>query len=141
MCDNAFEVQKQWTPQDGDRYFDSRVCQQEGEFLVYDKSFKPEDASNFDYIDPAFCAWLPSQDQLQMIIFKNPDFDYFDIKLRLFCNWIITGGISPGSDHNYKKQFKSMEQLWLAFYMLVEHDKVWNNDDCEWEPIKTGGNK
>lgn len=69
--------------------------------------------------------WLPRQDQLQeMVGFTEKN-----------CGWFykFTSGHYPLPDnthfHHADTCFNSMEQLWLAFIMKQEYNKVWDGGD------------
>ena len=70
--------------------------------------------------------WLPRQDQLQEMVRRdNQDFPNFALN---FCTWVSTKLWSPFLD-----KFTSMEQLWLAFVMKENYNKVW--DSSRWNEL------
>ena len=97
------------------------------------------------------CIWLPRQDDLQKRLygtrnwndtpngwvesfasFCNPQYIGFpnvpeDVGMRQYSNYLTAT--------DYIKQFTSMEQLWLAFYMSEKHNKVWGRIE-QWENIR-----
>ena len=89
------------------------------------------------YISYEHCWWLPRQDQLQKIIDKNwyscleKFWEYItkqdwhvNIGRELYCCR------TPNEMRlDYFDEFTSMEQLWLAFVMKEEYNKVWNDKD------------
>ena len=87
----------------------------------------PEDAEN----GTAF----KTQDQLQEMIWDN---DWVVQQMRLY-NESNALSNPPYDDKEYQRrikywaQFKSWEQLWLAFIMSERYQKIWRND--EWKPI------
>jgi len=69
--------------------------------------------------DQIECIWLPRQDQLQdMITIAQSPSELVDLLL-LFLEF---------AGPNYSKLF-SMEQLWLAFVMKENSNKVWDGSD------------
>ena len=74
--------------------------------------------------------WLPRQDQIQEMfgwhIIKLFSF-FFD-----FAHESMVEQIGIGNEPKENPLFKSMEQLWFAFYMLEKHTKIWTGE--EWRP-------
>ena len=90
-----------------------------------------------DFEDTNVKVWLPRQDQLQEFL-KFTDDDLrkhfnlrsFDNYLPRFCGWqLTTGGMDLFYSFQYKQQFTSMEQLWLAFIMHEYYHKMWKEND------------
>lgn len=81
---------------------------------------KYEDSNSFYVNNNIDNAWLPRQDQLQDLLglTDHTGVDLFD--LNFFQKYV---------EHRWEK-FKTMEQLWLAFYMIHEKYKTW--DGKEW---------
>ncbi|KKL53874.1 hypothetical protein LCGC14_2271070 [marine sediment metagenome] len=87
---------------------------------------------------PLRYIWLPRQDQLQEMLLEDEsywryqryqsDARYLDIidDIRAFFH----GKCGQGAD-----LILSLEQLWLAFVMRMEHSKVWNGE--EWDAVHT----
>ncbi len=69
-----------------------------------------------DDIDNSIVVWLPRQDQLQGMVFKDMFTDIFHC-IKIFANTDKT---------LWYKDITSMEQLWLAFVMKEKYNKVWN---------------
>ena len=65
--------------------------------------------------------WLPRQDQIQEMID-----DSWVITFECFDTWYFNTSY-PGERYP-NDVFKSMEQMWLAFYMWEKHRKVWDGD-------------
>lgn len=68
--------------------------------------------------------WLPRQDQIQEMLDGS-----WVITFESFDEWYFNKSY-PGETYP-NDVFKSMEQLWLAFYMYEKHDKVWTGK--EWK--------
>jgi hypothetical protein len=155
MCQKAKEIQELWEPSGGDWYvFDYRGTT--GTFKEFEKSiwedndkqwqrieilcYRPSSAKNFfistngdtSHVMSAKdmtkerAIWLPRQDQLQaMVILIGSVLNI--PRLSEFCLWITTtGGIDSFYHWEYKRQFESMEQFWLAFVMKKKYQKIWN---------------
>ena len=78
-------------------------------------------------------VWLPRQDQLQEMIKCNDPFTGTD-RIDFFLSWVRSENHTVG----YKTSilpydFKSMEQLWLAFVMKERYSKVWSTTKKDWE--------
>jgi len=77
-------------------------------------------------------VWLPRQDQLQYMINTDIPAGAFSLinRIHIFCY-----GQQPQVLKelfvivDYVIQFKSMEQLWLAFVMKEKYNKVWNGEE------------
>jgi hypothetical protein len=70
-------------------------------------------------------TWLPSQRQIQDMIHRltcefrlMQDFYYWAARVR--------------SGHLDMIKDRTMEQLWLMFYMWREHEKVWDKEQVRW---------
>ena len=97
----------------------------------------------FKYLDNKLSIWLPRQDQLQEMVFKDrvclhyqgreliKDFYIFthpeDGLEAMFIHSSINKTISKKC--GYISQFTSMEQLWLAFVQKELYKKTWNGTD------------
>ncbi len=109
MCEKATEIQKL-------------------ERVIPDRVFKVCETYPYQ-------IWLPRQDQLQEML----DTDIFKI-LDRFISWIgnwdceINDYCVLNGFRLEIEEYKSMEQLWLAFVMKEKYNKVWNGKD--WEVIK-----
>ncbi len=93
--------------------------------------------------------WLPRQDELQVMLkdkirhnhrnsmsyLKGYEHGvgqegYIDRMLTVeFYKFIKLEEGYPHPQYDYIKQFDSMEQLWLAFVMKENYNKVWNNNE------------
>ena len=90
----------------------------------FEEGFKNENS--------AFCGtnlvWLPRQDQIQEMMFKNNPRDVCGLATGL-------ANFMQGQQRFYKSgrvkklyPVGSMEQLWLAFYMSEKHQKFWSKE-------------
>ena len=82
-----------------------------------------------EYINNKYhCLWLPRQDQIQEMMFKNNPRDVCGLATGL-------ANFMQGQQRFYKSgrvkklyPVGSMEQLWLAFYMSEKHQKFWSKE-------------
>lgn len=71
-------------------------------------------------------VWLPRQDQLLDLL---GDFAYQKDRIGV----IFTPAMQPsGKWLPYWAKFESMEQIWLALYMVTKHEKCWDFEKEEW---------
>lgn len=72
--------------------------------------------------------WLPRQDQLQEMVCPS---SLWNLNHR-FSKWLYDvdddGDIDLHVRHEHL-DFKSMEQLWLAFILSEKYNKVWDGED------------
>ncbi len=66
-------------------------------------------------------TWLPRQDQLQEMVGEP----LWQLNFR-FIDWLRDKPYDGHINHSHL-DFKSMEQLWLAFYMSEKHSRVWED--------------
>jgi len=73
--------------------------------------------------------WLPRQDQLQEMLINYLDIPIDELHLFIydFYLFIDCDCIKRVGDYRLR-EFKSMEQLWLAFCMQELYGKVWSGD-------------
>jgi len=114
MCQKAEEIQKLWSPSEGDVFVDELCHVTIVNPMILDhlnKSLK--EGKRKDYI------WVPKQGQLQ------------DMLLPMFernCFWMFEECykfIQPP----YPAKIESMEQIWLSFAMREKFGKIWNDED------------
>ena len=74
---------------------------------------------------PIECIWLPRQDQLQEMANKPIDELWCD-----FSAWVDIRAIRGMGDYRLR-EYKSFEQLWLAFVMWQKYNKMWNGETWE----------
>lgn len=109
MCEKTEEIQESWNPIEGDRYF-SHWNQRY--FMIHWR--------NVDKTCTCWknkLTWLPRQDQLQELYCTE-----YPVTLECFIQFTKDSG-------KYWEQFKSMEQLWLAFIMKEKYKKTWNGKE------------
>lgn len=114
MCEKAEEIQKKW---DWDSDFCclynriDKKCYCNVQLYVYCGKEK----KNLE-VDREIYVWLPRQDQLQeilgMINYKHVKGIILD-----FAYWCPT----------VTEEFRTHEQLWLAFVMYKKYNKIWNS--------------
>jgi len=121
MCKEAKEIQAERVEGLGIRRLrpDDFVAGNFGENL---KTYICEDISRYWIIRDEL-IWLPRQDQLQELLYGHIQQDY--------------GVIADMYDFTkenleYVKQFRSLEQLWLAFVMKIKYNKIWDDKKEEW---------
>lgn len=144
MCEKSAEIQGLWSPREGD-YFLERVDETSPDdvahsFYVeeYLRIIGSDDQANLCSINIANSykqgnVWLPRQDQLQeMIIERVKCSPCKDVALAyMFHDWMIE---EDGRSFGFGKAVflnPSMEQLWLAFTMRENFQKIWNGE--EWK--------
>ena len=73
---------------------------------------------------PRECIWLPRQDQLQEMIDWEGKYNLVFVgspqNIGLRVNKLTS---------YYDLRFSSMEQLWIAFMMKENYNKIWNGED------------
>ena len=152
MCEHAIEVQGQHRKKEDDLFFHrsyikilaSRLPGNHGcdTFLErhneynYKSKIRPKEWNDY-------CIWLPRQDQLQDIywnerhsyIEKATDAEVLDLYFDSLkeCYDLREEYIQEGYDYDH---LKTMEQLWLAFVMKENYNKIWNGEDWITEEIK-----
>ena len=117
MCRAAEEIQKEWNPKIGDRYW-----------LVGSHHFGTTIVIDVDAMSSVWSMWIPRQDQLQDLLGD----DLRDIA-EGFYDYMTTGGYDyecPEFNDARCKEYGSMEQLWLAYVMETKYGKQW--DDSSW---------
>ena len=105
------EIKERWTPHEGDFFWNGMfIC------IATDHD---DWSGNVDYVKKFPKAiWLPRQDQIQeMMGYRN---DAYKL-LYDFCNYL------ERHDAYYLmgEETRSIEQLWLAFYMHEKHKMMW----------------
>ena len=120
MCKKAKEIQKNWIPKTGD-ILAKEINKYSFAILVVYLSYNATRIK--DYI------WLPTQEQLQKMIFKNVSVIFM---LNGFYKWCM-------ENLEYINQFTTMEELWLAYVMYEKYSKIWDNKKGKW--IKKKGVK
>jgi len=70
-------------------------------------------------------SWLPRQDQIQEMM---PPYDHPSTMIMYFSLFANNEEMFEGlyGSHRFKLTIKSMEQLWLAFYMHEKYGKTWS---------------
>ena len=102
-----------------------KMCEKAEPDLIFQTPRLLEDTHNYwasrgKGIPSPHPIWLPRQDQLQeMVAVKNSTY----ANIEPFADFAIRQGIRSMSP-----QFRSMEQLWLAFVMKEKYQKIWNID-------------
>ena len=119
MCEKAVEIQASWKIADID-------------IIVYGSGEVDSvcvDCLGYDHWAEVrlTAIWLPRQDQLQEMViafWKEQDcINKYTVLVDEFYQFVFEKEI------DYTMQFKSMEQLWLAFVMLTIYNKKWIEKD------------
>lgn len=119
MCEKAKEIQHQ------------RVTFGNGDYFAFQNGIYLYDANNIHRIFLGYIGehsgqsytWLPRQDQLQGMVFKNQGLQTICTRIEEFSKSVIGCPITIDG---------TMEQLWLAFVMY-ENYRRWNEEKEEWE--------
>jgi len=121
------EVQKQWKlPHDDQDY----IYHYRTGFRLNGNQVRPNDRDAGWVADEKIgfmngqLIWLPRQDQIQEMlpdIFSNREIVPLTQKLTEFTVMVI---------EKHRFSGRTMEQLWLAFYMYEKYSKIW--DDKKW---------
>jgi len=150
------EIQEQWNPKSGDLFFDPSIHKSakiihkhipdlsfdltakaygfvsEGTFICDGCSLE-HDMYTFNKFYPRDeVVWLPYQHQIQEMIFDE-NHPFSDIQNQLAE--LIHKLNEMDADEHYTWQFKTWEQLWLAFMMWQKYQKMWDGE--KW--VKTRG--
>lgn len=136
MCDCP-EIQEQWKPIEGDSFSflsepklikDYEIWALEKRELSdieeWNKIIKTMGNHFVDhFVEARDCfVWLPRQDQIQEMVETN----ILDL-LNKFYKYVFDD-LSWMFNKDSIIKFKSMEQLWLAFYMYEKHQKIWDGE-------------
>lgn len=70
--------------------------------------------------------WLPQQDQLQKLVWRK------NVQHTLL-NFYNEVGFMNTKEYKYWLQFTTMEQLWLAFVMFENYNKIWDDKKSKWK--------
>jgi len=135
MCEKAVELREQ-SPLREDIHSccylgDYNYMQKENYFHQGSTPTKIVDGVGYSEI---IKIWLPRQDQLQEMVLskEEPDFN-FVYWLEIFYEWYENEKGYYFDKEDNEVDFKSMEQLWLAFVMAEKYNKRW--DGKEWITI------
>lgn len=117
MCRKAGEIQTLWKHSrrsSGDWYFHEAL---DGCYVASDIEQDDKD-----------CVWLPRQDQIQKLL------EYENI-LELesdFAVWVDTTYVEDFNPEDYNSFDKTMEELWLLFFMDKIHNRSWDDENKIW---------
>ncbi len=114
MCEEAGEIQKEWNPQEGDYvktyWYDKG--NPNGVLLAIEDFCRGLNVNKRD-------TFLPRQDQLQVMMETH----ITDLFISFF------NGVGKWG---WFRDAKSWEQLWLAFVMKEEYNKIWSDKELKW---------
>jgi len=138
MCEKNEDLQREWNPAIEPNYYYRKeaksielyTCNNQTWLYKMKKQRCVEAYKDF--------IWLPTQEQLQEMVLpiflkmystthalqNDPSFIYRMI-IEKFQRWINRS--SPSFD-KYMAMFNSMNELWLAFVMKEEYDKIWTGE-------------
>lgn len=113
MCEKIEETQKLWEPKVGDYYAEGN-----GIYLIDNEvgSFVRKTEQRYRTV------WLPRQDQIQEIFFKDGYFPISEFKKFEEFFW------------PHWTDYASFEQAWLSFLMFRKYNKIWKNN--MWETME-----
>ena len=143
MCEKAEEIQKEWVPSPGDMV----ICRRNIKLDTYDYIREGETTMILDVewdvlyvgdVSEVICypecisvpirectiddfVWLPTQEQLQELAMSRGHFDFSLVTL-FSC-----------FSRNFEHKFSSLNELWLAFVMIMIYDRCWNDEKQKWE--------
>ena len=132
MCEKAVEIQELRETIIGNNYFVKAIKATLVVGMGYPKTNVGLTIFDFPLEKISEYIWLPRQDQLQGMIgdFKKQK-DFMVLFFRPFYYCLELGQIIPKAERvsTYWSDFKSWEQLWLAFVMKEKFNKVWDGED------------
>ena len=79
--------------------------------------------------------WLPRQDQLQEILLKDYP-DYFNSIHLLLTKFYEEVHSNDKDKYLTYERFDSLEKLWLAYFMKVEYNKIWDDTNKDWDELQ-----
>lgn len=123
MCNQADEIQRLWHSVPGDH-----IASVQNDKLIVSQ------VPHGGIIDKRKCIWLPTQEQLQKIAIKK-DSDFLNIVAFTAPEVTGTEEYRKYGGYEYIKKFCSWEQVWLAYTMYHEYNKIW--DDKTWVEVLT----
>jgi len=153
MCEKAKEIQKEWQPQEGDKFAFKKDLNKTN--FVFQSTL--DDVKNTEIIiavdgliiEKKSVIWLPYQHQLQEMVceakytrlwwiskFYKPKEKIPIILLFQDFEEFLEKEIFPTKNINY-----SAEELWLIYVMKRKYNKIWNKIKKEWEEIKNENTK
>ena len=138
ICREAHEIQKLKPEQEDCCFYASYLTRRKCpvcKMFYMDENYCPDDGSLLEKITEFIIEtynrgkgeiWLPRQDQLQAM---RPD--GFRAQLLQICDFGREEAV-------YASNFTSLEQLWLAFVMLMKYGKKWNGEEWPPSPLYAG---
>ena len=157
LCEKATDIQDLWQYDDGDFYChrftelnvtDKRFKDNIGKEIVLTLCCSCNVIDSYgstyvsEYNPKGENVWLPRQDQLQSFYAENLQLDARGLlelitDLRDFCDPFDRLGTMPlpvavreaEKEEKYVEQFTSLEQLWLAFVMQENFQKIWDGEE------------
>lgn len=131
MCEWAVEIQKVAPREEDDGGYGSFFWNIENKKIML-HHFDNDEGHNMigDYGDGIYKkTWLPRQDQLQeMVEIRDGSISPLH---SLFIAFVMAFRDFFHNDRDCEDEYKSFEQLWLAFVMHEKYGKIWN--DKTWE--------
>ena len=134
MCEKALEIQDYYRyvklNLDNSFFYNREIselvlCHSErGNFAEYSATCD-SDPNFSDDFSGQYYTWLPRQDQLQEMMYKN-------LSLIDFIGVNINISIFTKEQLESNKRFNSFEQLWLAFVMKEKYSKLWSEEKQDW---------
>jgi len=129
MSGKSEEIQANWKPEIG-RYFNSSmggICIYTGRVHKSGWTFEVICENDIEGRE----IWLPRQDELQEMLIETKlqnEFGYELAWLRNLFDWATEYSKRYSSTvyTDYARNFRSLEQLWLAFVMHEKYQKIWS---------------
>lgn len=122
MCKKAEEIQREWKPELGDRYWNTfwKLCEYNYSEVICSSSFEKGDID-----EKVKNIWLPTQEQLQEMIEWERETGL----------WGKFSGLWVELELQYSEKiyrFTCYNELWLAYVMWEKYQKIWDDEKEEW---------
>jgi len=123
MCEKAEEIQREWKPKMGDRYWNTlwRVLPENYPEILCSGSFVKGDLK-----EKVKNIWLPTQEQLQGMLTNNA-FWYYQGSDCLNREMARVYGSLYAQGY-----FETGNEFWLAYVMWKKYQKIWDDKKEEW---------
>ena len=139
MSSKASEIQEAWTPSIGEvvrgdfvGFISNRNHRKQ--FALKRFGYDKKTDGKYAWYDKSELTFLPRQEDLQGMF--EGKYDLINMFVT-FVDW--AKGTLAATGEKYKEgefdNFKTMEQLWLAFVMSEKYSKQWNSEKKDWEGI------
>ena len=141
MCEKAEEIQAN-RPLPSIQVVDEKLVDN-WKMVYFDEGYLIDNRGNWWADTRPDTIWLPRQDQLQEMVLESEHYGWLPHLCQNFAEFLspyqLADTLSRRSDHwaalgemldvkTYVLQFTSMEQLWFAFVMKENHNKMWSGE-------------